>query len=281
MTPSLSGQVALITGAGRGIGRAIAEHLAAAGMRCALVSRTGAELETVAAGIADRGGEAAPLIADVLDFAAMANAVTAAVDRFGRLDLLVNNAGLLSSVGPLWETDPAEWERDLRVNVTGVYHGCRHAIPAMIAGGGGRVVNLVGGGALAPFVHASAYATSKAAVMRLTENLARELDAAAAPVKVFAMTPGLVRTSMTEPMADTEAGRRWLGVTAGYLDRGEDVPPELAARLVAAVAGGGLDGFHGRFLSAPGDTGDLDALRAEGKTLGPDDRVLRVPRREG
>ena len=280
MNSSLSGQVALITGAGRGIGRAIAEHLASRGMRCVLVSRTASELDTVAAAITAAGGEALVQTADVLDDAAMAKAVATTIDRFGRLDLLINNAGLLKSVGPLWETDPQEWERDLRVNVTGVYHGCRHAIPAMLAGGGGRIVNLVGGGALAPFVHASAYATSKAAVMRLAENLARELDVAGAPVRVFAMTPGLVRTDMTVPMAETDAGRRWLGMTADYLDRGEDVPPSLAATLVEAIAGGSLDAFHGRFLSAPKDVADLDGLRAEGDRLGPDDRVLRVPRRE-
>ncbi len=280
MSMSLSGNVALITGASRGIGRVLAEHLAAAGMKVALLSRTAAQLESVAAGIVAAGGEAMAVAADVTDAVAMAGAVAAVTERWGRLDFLVNNAGSLQSVGPLWETDPGPWSRDIDINVTGVYLGCRYAMPVMIAAGGGRIVNLAGGGTHKPFAHASAYATSKAAVMRLTENLAMEIDIAEAPVKVFAVTPGLVRTDMTTPMLEGDR-RRWLGYTADFLERGEDVPPTLAAELVIAIARGDLEAYHGRFLSAPQDAQDLEALRTAGASLFGDVRRLRILGRDG
>jgi len=278
MSTELAGTVAMVTGAGRGIGRAIAEHLAGLGVKVLLCARSTDDLGAVARAIDDAGGEAAISVTDVLDFNDVQQAVDLAVDRWDRLDLLVNNAGSLAAIGPLWQTDPAEWRQDVTVNVLGVYHGCRAAVPVMLARGGGRVVNLVGGGTHTPFPNASAYAASKTAVMRLTENLQLELAGAGEPVHAFAMTPGLIRTSMTEQFVATDRGRRWMQHTGRYLEEGKDVTPEAACRLVAAIARGHLDGFAGRFLSAPQDAADLDALRAEGSrlALGSDDRLLRI-----
>jgi NAD(P)-dependent dehydrogenase (short-subunit alcohol dehydrogenase family) len=277
MGATLHGQAGLITGAGRGAGRVMAERLAADGMAVTLVSRTSTEIESVASEIRDRGGAAQAVTADVLDRAALSDATERTVERWGRLDLLVNNAGLLKAVGTTWTVDPDDWARDLQVNVLGVYHGCRAAVPVMESAGRGRIVNLVGGGVNDPFPHASAYATSKAAVMRLTESLAAELTAAASPVRVIAMTPGLVRTGMTTPTLESDERRRWQPLIAEWLDQGKDVPPDLAAGLVAAVATGRLDAFHGRMLSAPHDE-DLTALDAEAASLDPDDpqRQLRI-----
>jgi NAD(P)-dependent dehydrogenase (short-subunit alcohol dehydrogenase family) len=278
MSAELTGHVALVTGASRGIGRAIAEHLAAAGMKVLLCARSSEELGAVARAIADAGGEAALSVTDVLDFADVQQAVDLALDRWGRLDLVVNNAGSLAAIGPTWQTDPREWGQDVTVNVLGVYHGCRAAIPVMIRQGAGRVVNLVGGGVHTPFPNASAYATSKTAVMRLTENLQVELASEGEPVRVFAMTPGLIRTRMTAQFVETERGRRWMDHTGSRLREGKDVTPEAACTLVAALAGGDLDSLAGRFLSAPQDAADLDGLRAEGARLaqGSDDRLLRI-----
>ncbi|MEZ4388282.1 MAG: SDR family oxidoreductase [Candidatus Krumholzibacteriia bacterium] len=280
MSPSLAPQTALITGAGRGIGRAMARHLARRGMRVAVAARTEVQVEDTVAAIAEAGGEALALVCDVLDLESVQAAVTRVCDAWDRLDLLINNAGSLVSVGPLWQTDPREWSHDVDVNVRGVYHGCRVAVPVMLAAGRGRIVNLAGGGTAGPFLNASAYATSKAAVMRLTENLAAELDAARAPVRVFAVTPGLVRTAMTEQFLHTDQGRRWMQHTAGSLQRGQDVSPQLVSELVAAIAGGELDAYHGRLLSAPHDAGDLPALAraAEGLADDEDRRRLRIIR---
>jgi len=279
MTSKLSGQTALVTGAGRGIGRAIAERLGQAGMRTALVSRTESELQEVAQAIGRAGGEALVLPADVLLPETVHRAVAQVHERWGRLDLVVNNAGVLGSIGPLWETDPGEWRNDLQVNVLGVYNGCRYAVPVMMEQGSGRIVNLVGGGTHRPFPYVSAYAAGKSAVMRLTENLAVELDRAESPVRVFAMTPGFIPTRMTEQFARTERGRRWMDFMAERLEKGDHTTPDHAASLVAAIATGDLDAFHGRFLSAPHDAPGLQDLLAEGEQIaanGSTDRLLRV-----
>ncbi|MBD3222777.1 SDR family NAD(P)-dependent oxidoreductase [bacterium] len=278
MSETLAPQTALVTGAGRGIGRAIAEHLAACGMKVAVASRTEAQVREVADAIGQAGGEALPLTIDVLDLESMQAAVSRVLDTWGRLDLLVNNAGSLAAMGPSWDTDPEAWAQDITVNVVGLYHGCRAAIPVMIEAGRGRVVNMVGGGTWGPFPNASAYASSKSAVMRFTENLAVELDDQDAPVRAFAMTPGLVRTEMTRQFLESGPGQRWMKHVAAFLERGDDVPPDLAARLVAAIAAGRLDAYHGRFLSAPEDADQVEALATRGTELGddPDLRRLRI-----
>jgi NAD(P)-dependent dehydrogenase (short-subunit alcohol dehydrogenase family) len=278
MTRTLVAQTALVTGAGRGIGRAIAEHLGAVGMKVAVAARSDDQVSATVAAITESGGEALPLVVDVLDFEAMKGAVDRVLGTWGRLDLLVNNAGSLAAMGPIWETDPEAFAQDINVNICGLYHGCRAALPAMIEAGQGRVVNMVGGGTWGPFPNAGAYATSKAAVMRFTENLAAELDAAETPVRTFAMTPGLVRTAMTDQFLESDLGKRWMGYVAEALEGGQDVPPDLAARLVAAIAAGRLDSYHGRFLSAPEDADAVDDLVAAQGDLAddPDHRRLRI-----
>ncbi|MFO7655076.1 MAG: SDR family oxidoreductase [Candidatus Krumholzibacteriia bacterium] len=273
----LEGQVALVTGAGRGIGRAIAERCAAAGMRTALLARSRDQLEETAEGLRAAGGEALVLPADVTEPARMAESVARLKQTWGDIHLAVAAAGILSSIGPLWETDPDEWRDDLLVNVFGVYCTCRAVVPHMVAAGRGRVIALVGGGVHAPFPHVSAYAAGKAGVMRLVENLAVELDAAASPVRVLAVTPGFIRTGMTEQFAASERGRRWMKPMAERLETGRDTTPDHVADLVIATAGGRLDAFHGRFLSAPQDAPRLDRLPAEGQRLaGTDGRKLRI-----
>jgi NAD(P)-dependent dehydrogenase (short-subunit alcohol dehydrogenase family) len=273
---ALSGTAGLITGAGRGIGRVVAERLAAVGMTVGLVARSETELRATAAAVAAAGGRAEVLPTDVTD----SDAVAAAVDRFhaaaGRLDLVINNAGRLAAVGPLWQTDPATWRRDVEINVAGVYLGCRHALPPMLAAGRGRIVNMVGGGVTGPFPYVSAYAASKAAVMRLTENLAAELDREGAPVRVFALTPGLNRTAMTEQFIGTEAGRRWMSYMVELFGTATETTPDRAAAVVVAIAAGRLDAYHGRFLSAPQDAPRLDRLAADGSELGPNARTMGI-----
>jgi NAD(P)-dependent dehydrogenase (short-subunit alcohol dehydrogenase family) len=239
------------------------------------VSRTEAELVQTARLIEDAGGESAVVPADVTDAANMQD-LTALVDRkFGGCDLLVNGAGRLAAIGPAWQADPEDWWRDVEVNVRGVWLACRSFLPGMIKRGRGRVVNMVGGGTAAPFPFVSAYATSKAAVMRLTENLALELDHQRAAPRVFALSPGFVRTAMTEQFADTEAGRRWMGFMVQRFETGEDVPPDLAAEVAVTIATGSLDALHGRYLRADGDVDSLEALAREAAES-PDDGWRRM-----
>ena len=278
MSGRLNGKVGIVTGAGRGIGRAIARKLAAEGMQTALLARTEEELHETADLIAGDGGDgkAMVLAADVTDFAGLQRAVELVLSAWDRVDLLVNNAGVLNAIGPLWETEPEDWRNDVDVNVYGVYAACRAVLPVMLERGAGRIVNMAGGGAGGPFPFVSAYAAGKSAVTRLTENLAVELDALERPVRVFALTPGFIRTEMTEQFERTDAGRRWMDFMVERFEKGDDTSPEHAAAVVAAVAAGELDAFHGRFLNAPQDAPRLRELAAAGGGPDGEARTLRI-----
>lgn len=275
MSSKLKGQTAVVTGAGRGIGNAIAVHCAEEGARTVLVSRTEAELLQTARLIETAGGESAVMPADVTDAASMQGLVALVDEDFGGCDLLVNGAGRLAAIGPAWLADSEDWWRDVEVNVRGVWLACRGFLPGMIERGRGRIVNMVGGGTAAPFPFVSAYATSKAAVMRFTENLALELDHQRAAPRVFALSPGFVRTAMTEQFIDTEAGRRWMDFMAKRFEAGEDVPPDLAATMVTTIGTGSLDAFHGRYLKSDGDVDRLETLAQEA-AADPDDDWRRM-----
>ena len=278
MSGRLTGTTAIVTGAGRGIGRTIARKLAAEGMEVALLARTEEQLHETAELIAADGGEGKAMVlpADVTELDDLREAVHMVRNAWGRIDLLVNNAGVLGAIGPLWETDPASWRRDVDVNVYGVYAACSVVLPVMLEAGAGRIVNLSGGGAASPFPFVSAYAAGKCAVTRLTENLALELDIAKQPVRAFAVTPGFIRTAMTEQFEQTDAGRKWMDFMIDRFARGDDTTPDHVAAVVAAVAAGELDAFHGRFLDAPRDAGRLAELAAMDDVGEREVRTLRI-----
>lgn len=269
----LHGQVALVTGAGRGIGRAIAGRLAAAGVRVALAARSADQLEETAEEIRSAGGAALAVPTDVTDPEAVAALVRRAEAEFGPVDLLVNNAGSFSALGPLWEQDPDRWWTDVTVNLRGPFLGCRAVLPGMIERGRGRIINLIGGGAGTPFAYGSGYGCSKAAVMRLTECLAEELRLAGSPVAVFALGPGLVRTALTEYQLHSPEGKRWMSRIERMFEEGKDVPPERAAALAVQLAGGRFDRLTGRAFSI---RDDLEALLArQDEILRKDQKTLR------
>ena len=143
----LEGRVALITGGGRGIGRAIALAYAAEGAKLALAARTESELRDTAEAITTRHGtDVHTVIADVSSRQQVDNAVATTLERFGAIDVLVNNAGNLGPVGVLWENDPDEWEQTIAIHVLGTFYGCRAVIPHMLERGAGRIVNMSGRG---------------------------------------------------------------------------------------------------------------------------------------
>jgi 3-oxoacyl-[acyl-carrier protein] reductase len=236
----LAGQVALVTGGGRGIGRGIALELAAAGARVAVAARTSGQVEATAA---ESGGLA--IETDVSDPASVERMVGRTEEELGPLDLLVCNAGISISEPAAWEVDPADWWRVSEVNVLGVYLCCRAVIPRMLERGGGRIVNVASGAAYLPGSTSTAYSASKAAVHRFSEVLAAQLEPHGIPV--FSISPGLVRTEMTE----------------GFGDDAPWTPPELAPRLVRALASGRLDALAGRYLHAEHDPVEELARRAD------------------
>src|SRR5579862_7954057 len=168
---ALNERTAIVTGAGRGIGRAIAERLAAEGAKVALAARSSEEIDSVAGAIRRAGGTAVAVPTDVTDRSAVEALIRTAEAELGPLDLLVNNAGSFYALGPVWEAEPEKWWTDVTINLYGVFLGCRTVLPGMISRDRGRIINLIGGGTGNPFPSGSGYGSSKAAVMRLTECL--------------------------------------------------------------------------------------------------------------
>ena len=226
----LSGQIALVTGGGRGIGAGIARELAAAGARVAVAARTRAQVDEIARQI---GGLAVEV--DVTDRKAVEGMVAEVERELGPTDLLVANAGVANGSGPLAESDPDEWWHVFEVNVLGVYLCCRTVLPGMLERGRGRIVITGSGAGYLPGSTNTAYSSSKAAVNRFAETLAASLRET--PVRVFLFSPGLVKTEMT----------------SGFSDDAPWTPPELAPRLVHALASGEFDALAGRYLHAEHD----------------------------
>jgi NAD(P)-dependent dehydrogenase (short-subunit alcohol dehydrogenase family) len=189
MTQLLDGKRAIVTGGASGIGLAVCRLFSSEGARLAIL-----DLNADAAERAAKELDAVAYGADVADGRAVEDAVRSAAERMGGLDILVNNAGS-SHVGLLHETPPTTWERLLAVNLTGVYHGMRAAIPIMLAGGGGSVVSNASGSAPRPTRGELAYSAAKAGVVALTMGAAQEYGP---KVRVNCVSPGMIRTPLSE-----------------------------------------------------------------------------------
>ena len=197
---SATPNVALVTGAARGIGLATARRFLAEGWRVALLDIEGELLNGAVAGIADPGNTLA-LTCDVSDAAGVAAAIDAIGKRFGRLDALVNNAGI-AVFTPIMETSDADWSRVMEVNLTGPFLCTKAAVPVMREQGGGAIVNITSISGLRASTLRSAYGTSKAGLAHLTKQLAVEL--AAVGIRVNAVAPGPVETAMARAVHSPE-----------------------------------------------------------------------------
>ncbi len=251
--PELEGQIALVTGGGRGIGAKIARELAAAGARVAVSARTKEEVEAVAREI---GGLA--VVADVSKRESIEAMVREVESQLGPIDLLCANAGIGGHEERAWETEPEEWWRVFEVNVLGVYLSCRAVIPGMLERERGRIVITGSGAAYLPGSSNSAYSASKAAVWRFGEILAKQLEGR---IPVFIFSPGLVRTDMTT----------WAPDDAPW------TPPELAPRLVRALASGRADALSGRYIHAEHDDIE-DLIRRADEIREQDLNAIRLQR---
>jgi len=194
MSSTLADRVVCVTGAGRGIGRAIALTMAGAGGRVALLARTLRETEAVGAEIAAAGGQALAVPCDVTSAASVDQAVARALERFGRIDILVNNAGMAESA-PLAKLDEALWDRTIAVNLTGTYLATRAVLPGMIASGWGRVINIASVAGRVGLRYTSAYCAAKHGVLGFTRAVA--LEVATSGITVNAICPGWVDTDLT------------------------------------------------------------------------------------
>ncbi len=278
MNLPLSGRTALITGANQGLGRAIAERFVAAGASVLIVARGEALLHEVAqrltASATAPGQRVVAMPCDVAVDAQCRAAVARAQREFGRLTALVNNAGVYGPMGALEEVDGAAWREAVAINLFGVMSMCQAAIPLLRTAGYGKIINLSGGGATAPLPFISAYAASKAAVVRLTETLAEELKAAR--VDVNAIAPGALNTRMLDEVLAAGPAK----VSAGFHERARKqqaaggTPPEKGAELAEFLASAASDGITGRLLSAVWDHWQRLPERA-GELAGSDIYTLR------
>jgi 3-oxoacyl-[acyl-carrier protein] reductase len=229
MLLDLTGRVVVVTGAGRGIGRRIAERFGAEGCEVVALDIAFPESPEVPADHLMR------LEVDVTDLAAVEQAVQQAVDRFGRIDVLVNNAGILVD-GAVDEVDPEDWRRSFDVNVGGVFHCCRAVVPVMKRQRAGRILNAASFAAIVPSVGSAAYAAAKAAVVQFTRVLASEVGPWSITANAYA--PGMVPTAMNgfaemdeaaqSRLLDTLSLRRW--------ERPDDVA-DLLCFLASDAAG--------------------------------------------
>jgi NAD(P)-dependent dehydrogenase (short-subunit alcohol dehydrogenase family) len=205
----LRDRVALITGGGRGLGRAIALALAREGADVAVTARTGSELEAVAAEVRAAGRRAVALACDVTDRAQVEATVRAAADALGPVQILVNNAGIAVSAKVV-DTDDALWARHLAVNLTGAFYASRAVLPAMLAARWGRIINVASSAARQGFPYVAAYVASKHGLLGLTRALA--LEVVSAGITVNAICPGYAATELTAESArriQTRTGRSY------------------------------------------------------------------------
>ncbi len=266
-TDRMPTQHTLITGGGRGIGRLLAQGLAAEGMAVGLIARSGNELAETVELVEAAGGIAAAEVADVTDEWSLGAAVERLRERFGPVEVLINNAGIVGPIGPAWEVDADQWWRTMEVNVRGTLLATQLVLPVMVARRNGRVVNLSSQAGVFRWPLVSAYSVSKAAVVKLSENMARETQRH--NVAVFSVHPGLLPIGMGEQAyIDASAPESNEAHVFAWVRReiaeGRGGDPERAIELIMRLASGLYDELSGHQLSVHDD---IDALLAQQQRL--------------
>ncbi len=235
----MTDKVVLVTGASRGIGAAAARAFAAAGAQVALIARSRGDIAEIAGELgADR---ALAIPCDISRYWEVRAAVDACVEAFGRLDVLVNNAGVIEPIAPLARADPDAWGQAIDINLKGVFHGMRAAMPEMLQAGGGTILTLSSGAASRPIEGWSQYCAAKAGAAMLTGMV--HTEAAAQGIRAIGLSPGTVATEMQREIKAS-------GVNAvSQLDWSEHIPPEWVAQALVWLAGPGGDDWLGQEVS--------------------------------
>lgn len=273
----MPGRTVVVTGAARGLGRAIAEAFGAAGDRVALVDVLEDTLDETVNALTGAGVRAAGFAADTTDPDQVGRLPQRVTESLSAPDILVNNAGTFSVIGPVWETDPALWFRDLNTNLYGTYLCCRAFSAGLVERGAGRIVNIVSSGGVGdPHAYSTGYACSKTGVMRLTEGLAAE--ARDHGVSVFAVGPPALDTRMTRFIVEDEGGRKWRPGFGRIFEEGRDHDPADIARFVVDLVSGDADALTGRFFDPRVPL--ADTLSNAGAIVEQDLWTLRITGRE-
>ena len=235
---TVEGKTVLITGASRGIGAAAARIFANAGANVALVARSTDQISEIANEIGDK---AIALPCDVSDFSSVEAAVTRTVDHFGGLDVFIGNAGVIDPIAPLAESDPAGWGQAIDINLKGIYHGMRAAMPVMISAGNGTIITISSGAAHHALEGWSHYCASKAGAAMLTE--AAHLESAGQGLRIMGLSPGTVATDMQVAIKQSSIN------PVSTLDWSDHVPPDWPARALLWMCGPAADAWLGQEIS--------------------------------
>ena len=237
----LSGKTVIITGASRGIGAAAARYLAGQGARVVLGARDEAAILALVAEIRGQGGQARGMSCDVSQPGDLTRLVDLAKTESGRVDMLVNNAGIIDPIARLGDSDPNAWGQVVDVNLKGVYHGMRAVLPVMLAQGGGTIVNISSGAATSALEGWSHYCATKAAVLSLTRVADKEYRDQG--IRVIGLSPGTVATEMQDQI-------RASGINpVSQLDPAAHIPPEWVAQAIAWLFGPEADAYRGTDFS--------------------------------
>lgn len=254
---TLHGRVAIVTGAGRGIGRAIALALADQGAVLLVTARTQSELALLVSEVEAKGSRAAVMVADLADPTTPAEIVRTAIAVYGTADILVNNAGVVSAADPrpLMEFRDAFWDLTLAVNLTAPYLLCKAVLPTMLEKQRGRIINIASLAGKTGLIHGCAYAASKHGLLGLTRSLA--LEVASRGVTVNAVCPGPVRGAANDQRILYDAGR--LGVSVQELESkitplGRRLDPAEIAPIVVLLAGDESVAITGQSFNVCGGT---------------------------
>lgn len=238
MGGDMQGKIVVITGASRGIGAEAARAFAATGAQVVLLARSTAQVAALAAEI---GPAAMALGCDVADWGAVEAAVAAVVARHGRIDVMINNAGVIEPIARLSDADPALWGNSIDINLKGVFHGMKAVIPTMRAQGAGTVITVSSGAATNPLEGWSAYCAGKAGALMLTR--AAHLEEGPHGIRVLGLSPGTVATEMQRKIKQS-------GVNpVSALDWETHIPPDWPARALVWMCGAGANDWLGRDVS--------------------------------
>jgi NAD(P)-dependent dehydrogenase (short-subunit alcohol dehydrogenase family) len=273
MSDELKGQVAIVTGGGRGFGQAIAQKLASQGAAVTVTSRTQSQLDETKSSIEAAGGKALAMAADVNSQADWDRVVAETESKLGPVTLLVANAALSDPAGPVYAIDPDVWQKTLDTNVMGAVRGARAVLPGMVERRKGRVIIISSGAALGAAPYTSPYRVSKTALLRLAEIMALEVRDFG--ISVFAIHPGVIDSTILDSAVRSDAGRQWVPHMAQMVESGKALTGTgQCAACCAFLASGDADGLTGRYVSA---TEDYHALAVRAQEIAEGElQVLRL-----
>jgi NAD(P)-dependent dehydrogenase (short-subunit alcohol dehydrogenase family) len=260
MAGALTGQVALVTGGGRGIGRGIAEAFAAEGAAVAVMARSAEQLAGTVEQITKAGGRAIAVTGDVTVSRDVDQAVAETERQLGPITVLVNNAGITGPFAPIWDADPDEWWRTQEVHVHGAFLCTRAVLPSMMARGEGRIITIASRAAEQGRPNTSAYGIAKAGQLRFTESLAAEMGAQG--IRAFVLHPGFVDTQFADEPQGRADAQKWV---PDFIERLKELkrnpasgnPITQVMGLCVFLASGRGDGLSGRYLSVDDDVEEL------------------------